>query len=106
MVILLIVIERHQVRLFGQYIPLSARSLIPSLLPRGEGRLDPSSLPTLIPCPSPERRREARSFLSPNPHPMPFSQAEKGISSLPSQLGRGAGVRDGEVRSEGMEGWG
>ena len=32
---------------------------------------------------------------SPFPHPMPFSQGEKGISSLPSPLGRGAGVRDG-----------
>jgi hypothetical protein len=41
MVILLIIIGRHQGRLFGQYIPLSARSLIPSLLPRGEGNLEP-----------------------------------------------------------------
>jgi hypothetical protein len=32
---------------------------------------------------------------------MPFSQAEKGISSLPSPLGRGAGVRDGGGRGEG-----
>jgi len=28
---------------------------------------------------------------------MPFSQREKGISSLPSLPGRGAGVRDGRV---------
>ena len=32
---------------------------------------------------------------------MPFSQWEKGISSLPSPLGRGAGVRDGGGRGEG-----
>jgi len=36
-----------------------------------------------------------------NPHPMPFSQWEKGISRLPSPLGRGAGVRDGGGRGEG-----
>jgi len=38
----------------------------------------------------------------PSPHPMPFSQGEKGISSLPSLLGRGAGVRDGEGWGEGQ----
>jgi hypothetical protein len=32
---------------------------------------------------------------------MPFSQREKGISSLPSPLGRGAGVRDGGERGGG-----
>lgn len=34
---------------------------------------------------------------------MPFSQGEKGISSLPSPPGRGAGVRDGEDWGEGKE---
>ena len=33
---------------------------------------------------------------------MPFSQEEKGISNLPSPLGRGAGVRDGKAGDEGM----
>ena len=33
------------------------------------------------------------SLLHSIPHPMPFSQEEKGISSLPSPFGRGAGVR-------------
>ena len=32
---------------------------------------------------------------------MPFSRGEKGISSRPSPLGRGAGVRDGEGGGEG-----
>ena len=40
--------------------------------------------------------RGFESYLpSPIPHPMPFSRGEKGISNLPSPLGRGAGVRDG-----------
>jgi len=89
----------------------------------------PGCLAILIPPDEP-----ASNLPSPSPHPMPFSQEEKGISSLPSpsphpmpfphagegnlepplstrergggEGWRGAGVRDGEGRSEGMEGRG